>query len=210
MTPRIATRPGSPRRKLQRQEPTARPGPSRSALGISQSAIRAELKRQLGPRIDCGNADGGGPERSTGSRQTSASCSSSGYRSTAVGEMVTAASEAIPFDASDLPGYAAAMFDRFRTEVHMTRLSDWYRLEHGKPGPYGAAWAAQRGRPAAIAKAQQDKVISDRLEPQELLGVITALARMGAKEFTYLNPPSSITAARAAVHDIVKQLVVQP
>jgi AcrR family transcriptional regulator len=121
--------------------------------------------------------------------------------------MVAAASDAIPFDASDLPGYAAAMFDRYRTDVHMTRLADWYRLEHGKPGPDDTVWAIQRDRLAAIAQAQQDKVISDRLEPQELLGVITALARMGASEFTYLNPPSSIAAARTAVHNIVSQLV---
>src|SRR6266849_8570796 len=67
--------------------------------------------------------------------------------------MVTAASDAIPFDASDLPGYAAAMFERYRTDVHMTRLSDWYRLQHGKPGPHDAASAAQRARLAAIARA---------------------------------------------------------
>jgi AcrR family transcriptional regulator len=122
--------------------------------------------------------------------------------------MVTVASDAIPFDASDLPGYAVAMFERYRTDVHMTRLADWYRLEHGQPGPHDTALLAQHGRLAAIAKAQQDKVISDRLKPQELLGAITALARMGAREFTYLNPPSSIAAARTAVHDIVKQLVL--
>jgi AcrR family transcriptional regulator len=121
--------------------------------------------------------------------------------------MVAAASDAIPFDASDLPGYAAAMFDRYRTDVHMTRLADWYRLEHGKPGPHDTVWAVQRDRLAAIAQAQQDKGISDRLKPQELLGAITALARMGATEFTYLNPPSSIAATRAAVHDTVEQLV---
>jgi AcrR family transcriptional regulator len=121
--------------------------------------------------------------------------------------MVTAASDAIPFDVRDLPGYAAASFERYRNDVHMTRLSDWYRLEHGKPGPNDAASAAQRARLAAIARAQQDKVISDRLKPQELLGAITALARMGAREFAYLNPPSSTEAARTAVHDIVKQLV---
>jgi hypothetical protein len=46
-------------------------------------------------------------------------------------------------------------------------------------------------------------VISDRLKPQELFGVITALARTGAPEFTRLNPPSSTSAARTAVHDIV-------
>ncbi len=121
--------------------------------------------------------------------------------------MVTAASDAIPFDVRDLPGYAAALFERYRTDVHMARLSDWYRLEHGKPGPHDAASAAQHGKLAAIAQAQRDKVISDRLQPQELFSVITALARMGTPEFTRLNPPSSTAAARTAVHDIVEQLV---
>jgi AcrR family transcriptional regulator len=122
-------------------------------------------------------------------------------------QMVTAATDAVPFDARDLPAYAVAMFERYRTDPHVARLSDWYRLEHGKPGPDDAVSAAQRGMLAAIAKAQRDKVISDRLQPQELYGVITALARMGTPEFTRLNPPTSTTAARTAVHDIVKQLV---
>ncbi len=67
--------------------------------------------------------------------------------------------------------------------------------------------AAQRAMVAAIAKAQRDKVISDRLKPQDLFGVITALTRMGTPEFTRLNPPSSTAAARTALHDIVQQLV---
>jgi AcrR family transcriptional regulator len=121
--------------------------------------------------------------------------------------MVTAATDAVPFDARDLPGYAVAMFDRYRTDPRPARLSDWYRLEHGKPGPDDAVSAAQGGRLAAIAAAQRDKVISDRLKPQDLYGVITALTRMGTPEFTRLNPPTSTAAARRAVHDIVKQLV---
>src|SRR3984957_13144813 len=121
--------------------------------------------------------------------------------------MVTAATDAVPFDASDLPGYAVAMFERYRADSPVSRLSDWYRLEHGKPGPDDAVSAAQRGRIAAIAEAQRDKVISDRLTPQELFSVITALTRMGTPEFTRLTPPSSTAAARAAVHDILKQLV---
>jgi AcrR family transcriptional regulator len=121
--------------------------------------------------------------------------------------MVTAATDAVPFDAGDLPGYAAAFFERYRTDAHMARLSDWYRLEHGKPGPDDAASAAQHGKLEAIAKAQRDQVISDRLKPPELLSVITALARMGAPEFALLNPPTSTAAARAAIRDIVQQLV---
>jgi len=89
----------------------------------------------------------------------------------------------------------------------VARLSDWYRLEHGKPGPDDTVSAAQRRNLAAIAEAQRDKVISDRLKPQELFSVITALTRMGTPEFTRLNPPSSTAAARTAVHDIVKHLV---
>src|SRR6266851_1612159 len=109
-------------------------------------------------------------------------------------QMVTAATDAVPFDARDLPAYAVAMFDRYRTDPHPARLSDWYRLEHGKPGPHDAVSAAQRGLVAAIAQAQRDKVISE-------------LTRMGTPEFTRLNPPSSTAAARRAVHDIVRQLV---
>src|SRR3984885_4787709 len=122
-------------------------------------------------------------------------------------QMVTAATDAVPFDARDLPAYAVAMFERYRADPHIARLSDWYRLEHGQPGPDDPVSAAQRGMVTAIAQAQRDKVISDRLKPQDLYGVITALTRMGTPEFTRLNPPSSTTAARRAVHDIVKQLV---
>jgi AcrR family transcriptional regulator len=125
----------------------------------------------------------------------------------AFAQMVTAATDAVPFDARDLPGYAVAMFDRYRTDPQAARLSDWYRLEHGEPGQDDVVSAAQRGRLAAIAKAQRDKVISDRLKPQDLFSVITALTRMGTPEFTRLNPPTSTAAARTAVHDIVKQLV---
>src|SRR5258708_32935957 len=119
----------------------------------------------------------------------------------------TAATDAVPFDARDLPAYAVAMFERYRTDAPVARLSDWYRLEHGKPGPDDAVSAAQRDMVAAIAKAQRAKVISDRLKPQELFSVITALTRMGTPEFTRLNPPSSTAAARRTVHDIVTQLV---
>src|SRR5258708_24317448 len=125
----------------------------------------------------------------------------------AFARMVTAATAAVPFDAADLPAYAVAMFDRYRTDAPVARLSDWYRLEHGKPGPHDAVSAAQRGMVAAIAQAQRDKVISDRLKPQELFGGITPLAPIGTPEFTRLNPPSSTAAARRAVHDILKQLV---
>ncbi|HMG63119.1 MAG TPA: TetR family transcriptional regulator, partial [Streptosporangiaceae bacterium] len=60
-------------------------------------------------------------------------------------QMVTAATDAVPFDACDLPAYAVAMFDRYRTDARPSRLSDWYRLEHGKPGPHDTVSAAQRG-----------------------------------------------------------------
>src|SRR5260221_920327 len=74
--------------------------------------------------------------------------------------MVTAATDAVPFDAADLPAYAVAMFERYRTDPPVARLSDWYRLEHGKPGPHDAVSAAQRRRLPAIPKAQQDQGIS--------------------------------------------------
>src|SRR5258708_21039295 len=98
--------------------------------------------------------------------------------------MVTAATDAVPFDARDLPAYAVAMFERYRTDAPVARLSDWYRLEHGKPGPDDAVSASQRGRLAAIATAQRDHGVSDRHKPQELLGANTARTRKGARALT--------------------------
>src|SRR5580704_8448197 len=66
--------------------------------------------------------------------------------------MVTAATDAVPFDPADLPAYAVAMFDRYRTDAPVARLSDWYRLEHGKPGPHDPVSAAQHRMVAAIAR----------------------------------------------------------
>src|SRR5260370_5351949 len=97
--------------------------------------------------------------------------------------MVTAATDAVPFDAADLPGYAVAMFERYRTDPHVARLSDWYRLQHGRPRPDEAVSAAQRGRPATIPKAQRNMVISDPPKPTEPFTVITAPPRMGTPDF---------------------------
>src|SRR5260221_11060898 len=60
--------------------------------------------------------------------------------------MVTAATDAAPFDAADLPAYTGAIFERYRTDPPRGRLSDWYRLEPGKPAPHEPVSAAQRGR----------------------------------------------------------------
>src|SRR5260370_37276458 len=52
--------------------------------------------------------------------------------------MVTGATDAVPFDAADLPGYAVAMFERYRTDPHVARRADGYRLEPATPGPADA------------------------------------------------------------------------
>ena len=68
-------------------------------------------------------------------------------RASAVRAAAAASTDAVPFDARDLPGYAVAMFERYRTDARVARLSDWYRLEHGRPGrttryrpPSAAGW----------------------------------------------------------------------
>src|SRR5258708_6161979 len=71
--------------------------------------------------------------------------------------MVTAATDAVPFDAADLPAYAVAMFERYRTDAPVARLSDWDRLEHGKPGPDDAVSAPQRGSVAPLPQAPRGK-----------------------------------------------------
>lgn len=43
--------------------------------------------------------------------------------------MVTDTIERVPIDAGNLPEYAGRLFDRYRAQPHVQRLSAWYQLE---------------------------------------------------------------------------------
>src|SRR5258708_19707872 len=53
--------------------------------------------------------------------------------------MVTAATDAVPFHARDLPAYAVAMFQLYRTDPPVARPSNWNPPNHAHPLPHSPA-----------------------------------------------------------------------
>ena len=85
--------------------------------------------------------------------------------------------DAVPFDADDLPGYAAALYDSYLTDPELVRLASWYRLERV---PTGELLAEHPGhgddKHAAIARAQAAGRIVAGIRPDEVYALVIALA----------------------------------
>ena len=89
--------------------------------------------------------------------------------------------DAVPFDATDLPGYAQRLVAFDEANPDLGRLARWHLLE--RPG---VLWqlpqsAASMGRKvAALAQAQADGVVDDTLPPDRLLSMLLALIHGGS------------------------------
>ena len=92
-----------------------------------------------------------------------------------LGAYVRRSVESEYFDASDLPGTAAALFDDFERHPELARLVSWYRLE-ATDAAMPELEAANRTKIEAIARAQADGVVTDRFPPVILLGLVLMIA----------------------------------
>lgn len=85
--------------------------------------------------------------------------------------------DAVPFDPTDLPGYAVALYDSYLTDPELVRLASWQRLERA---PTGALLAAHPDltdpKFDAIAEAQRDGRVKDGIRPDEVYALVIALA----------------------------------
>ncbi|MEU9080604.1 TetR family transcriptional regulator [Kitasatospora sp. NPDC004745] len=111
----------------------------------------------------------------------------------------------VPFDADDLPGFAAGLSDLYAEHPDMPRLITWQRLEHGDAlNDLGVAEV--RGRSAAIAEAQARGLISTRFEPQVLFALLVHVAMLWSA-----SNPEVLTvlgsADRAGRRDLIHRVV---
>ncbi len=87
-----------------------------------------------------------------------------------------------PFDADDLPGYAARYYDMYLGDPHLVRLLTWARLERT---PHGALFADVPDHDvdvlADIADAQRRRVVVDDIEPADLWSMLIAMAATWAQ-----------------------------
>ncbi len=85
--------------------------------------------------------------------------------------------DAVPFDATDLPGYVQALFDFGRNHPELVRLARWHSLE--RPGGFmqlpRAAESTKR-KMEALAAAQANGAVDNTLAPDLLLELLLALA----------------------------------
>jgi AcrR family transcriptional regulator len=98
-----------------------------------------------------------------------------------------------PLDADDLPGYAAALFDRYERHPEIQRLATYARLERdaARP-PHAKRAAAGRDKLAKIEAAQDAGRLTTAFAPDELLALVTTLAAT----YTQVSPEDHGSAAR--------------
>ncbi|MEV6239845.1 TetR family transcriptional regulator [Lentzea sp. NPDC051838] len=103
----------------------------------------------------------------------------------------------VQFDAVDLPGYAARLYDRQHEHPEFARLATWHRLE--RPGRVSRSAEIE-----AIRNAQNCGLVSGRFSAEQVLALVLAIASMWA------NVPadgSDHVIRRRTVEDAVRRLV---
>ncbi|MCF8590426.1 TetR/AcrR family transcriptional regulator [Gordonia liuliyuniae] len=101
---------------------------------------------------------------------------------------------AVPFTATDLPGYGVRLFDYLRAQPQVLRLTTWAQLE--RPTPTPAEIEAYRPKVTAIADAQKKGDIAAPSDPADLLALTISTATAWASASPALRtlapePPDS-------------------
>ncbi|MCA1271051.1 TetR family transcriptional regulator [Streptomyces sp. 7G] len=125
-------------------------------------------------------------------------------------------SRAVPFTAEDLPGYAGRLFDYLLDHPQVLRLTGWSQLERPEAPP--AQVDAYRPKIAAIAGAQQQKVVTTALTPADVLALLLGLTTAWANASPALRSladqppwdPERIRVHRAAMIAAVQALTTLP
>ncbi|MDP9849634.1 TetR family transcriptional regulator [Streptosporangium lutulentum] len=117
----------------------------------------------------------------------------------------------VHLDASDLPGYAGRLFDRYEDHPETLRLATWYRLERPRGAPLQAVVSSNRGKLEGLEQAQREGVLPGHYTPVELLTLVLSISTAWAS----MPPELGASAAgdrdrrRHTVVDAVRRLLVE-
>ena len=93
--------------------------------------------------------------------------------------------DTVPFNADDLPAYAAALFDFAVAHPQLVRLVRWHQLERpGVMNQLPETAASNTRKLDAMAAAQQRGKVSDELPADQLLLLLLVLIHGGAETHT--------------------------
>lgn len=111
--------------------------------------------------------------------------------------------DSVPFDADNLPEYAATLFDFRVAHPDLLRLLRWHSLE--RPGELARSeqnLGSTRRKLAALAQAQADGTVDSTLPAAELLAVLLSIVQ------AIDDPePADVAVRRDAVAAAVRRLV---
>jgi len=113
----------------------------------------------------------------------------------------------VPMDPTDLPQYAGALFDYYRTHQPVLRLSVWAVLERSDAPATEAVLASNAQKEAVIGAAQAAGVISDELSPGELLALVLHLSLSGSAISPAIGATVDPSIRRASIVAAVRSLV---
>ncbi len=114
----------------------------------------------------------------------------------------------VPLDATDLPEYAAQLFEWHLAHPAPLRITAWDRLERDGLGARTAVMEEAIGdKVAAVAAAQASGHITDQMPAVVLLELVIALSQSGPVGRTPLPDAADIATHRAAITSAVRALV---
>nr|BFE58956.1 TetR family transcriptional regulator [Dactylosporangium thailandense] len=127
-----------------------------------------------------------------------------------VADSVDRITDAVPFDAEDLPGWAVRMYDEYLEHPGLVRLVTWIRLERRPTGPL-LSDADHRRKVDAVAAAQAAGRIRPG-DPFDLLVMVIALScawspASGVFTAAASDPAEDHDRRRALLHDSVSRAI---
>ena len=112
--------------------------------------------------------------------------------------------DAVPMDATDLPDYAARLFDQHQRHPEVVRIGTFDRLERQSLGmSLPAVQAANQHKIDAIARAQREGLVTSRYSAAALLDFVVALSQLPGRPS---DTAVDLAARRRAVHDGIRDL----
>ena len=112
--------------------------------------------------------------------------------------------DAVPLDASDLPDYAARLFDQHQRHPEVVRIGTFDRLERQSIGmKLAAVQIATQQKIDAIAEAQRRGQVTTRYCAAALLDLVVTLSQMPGRPS---DTPDDIAARRRTILDGVRDL----
>lgn len=114
---------------------------------------------------------------------------------------------AVPMDPTDLPGYAARLYDYYEAHPHVVRLAAWRQLERPDQALPQIVYDEQQHKVDQIAQAQKDGLIPAALPAEELRDLMILLSLSNTPLMPAMGSEIDRERRRATIAETAKALL---